>query len=127
MEKRAKSRAFLTEFLIVILFFSISAVIIVQLFVNASDKINESTNKTKANLLITNAIEDVKNKIENDTLKDIKDINSYYNNEDNDGITLNINIKETVTKAGVLYDGQITAKKNKKILTELEFSHYKSN
>lgn len=127
MEKRAKSRAFLTEFLIVILFFSISAVIIVQLFVNASDKINESTDKTKANLLITNTIEDIKYKIENNTFKDVKDINSYYNENDYEKIELVISLTENIKDKGVLYDAKIIAKKSNKVLMEVEFTHYKSN
>ncbi len=127
MEKRAKSRAFLTEFLIVILFFSISAVIIVQLFVNASNKINESTDKTKANLLITNTIEDIKYKIENNTFKDVKDINSYYNENDYEKIELVISLTENIKDKGVLYDAKIIAKESNKVLMEVEFTHYKSN
>ena len=60
MNRLEKTRAFLTEFIIVILFFTISAVITVQLFVEANKKSNDSISITKGNLMSETIIEELK-------------------------------------------------------------------
>ena len=60
MNRLEKTRAFLTEFIIVILFFTISAVITVQLFVEANKKSNDSISITDGNLMSQTLIEELK-------------------------------------------------------------------
>lgn len=60
MNRLEKTRAFLTEFIIVILFFTISAVITVQLFVEANKKSNDSISITKGNIMSETLIEELK-------------------------------------------------------------------
>ena len=60
MNRLEKTRAFLTEFIIVILFFTISAVITVQLFVEANKKSNDSISITKGNLMSETLVEELK-------------------------------------------------------------------
>ena len=55
-----KTRAFLTEFIIVILFFTISAVITVQLFVEANKKSSKSMNTTESYIMAENIVENIK-------------------------------------------------------------------
>lgn len=55
-----KARAFLTEFIIVILFFSLSAVITLQLFLAADQKSELSTEKTNAYIKLQTIGESVK-------------------------------------------------------------------
>lgn len=66
MNRLEKTRAFLTEFIIVILFFTISAVITVQLFVKANKKSNDSISITKGNFKSETLIEELKANIRQD-------------------------------------------------------------
>lgn len=60
MEGIGKTRAFLTEFIIVILFFSLSAVITLQLFLAADGKSTLSTEQTNAYLKLQMIAEEVR-------------------------------------------------------------------
>ncbi len=61
MKANEKSRAFLTEFIIVILFFSIAAVIVVNIFVKANEKSKESYELTHITYLLENMEEAISN------------------------------------------------------------------
>lgn len=69
MERLEKTRAFLTEFIIVILFFTISSVITVQLFVAANKNSSQSMLITKGYLMAEELAEEIKANI---------DVNSEY-------------------------------------------------
>lgn len=60
MEGIGKTRAFLTEFIIVILFFSLSAVITLQMFLAASEKSNKSTEQTNVYLELQAMAEEIR-------------------------------------------------------------------
>lgn len=60
MEKLNKTRAFLTEFIIVILFFSIAAVITISLYVDANKKNDESVLLSKASLQAQSVAESIR-------------------------------------------------------------------
>lgn len=62
MNRMGKTRAFLVEFILVILFFSISAVITLQLFVAANEKSTLSSEKTAAYLKMQTMAEEIKGK-----------------------------------------------------------------
>lgn len=55
-----KTRAFLTEFVIVILFFSLSVVIALQLFLKADEKSKDSKNETMAYIVAQQAAERIR-------------------------------------------------------------------
>lgn len=78
MNRLEKTRAFLTEFIIVILFFTISAVITVRLFVEANKKSNDSINITKGNIMSETIIEELKTNISRDGINGAE----YYMSED---------------------------------------------
>lgn len=78
MNRLEKTRAFLTEFIIVILFFTISAVITVRLFVEANKKSNDSINITKGNVMSETIIEELKTNISSDGINGAE----YYMSED---------------------------------------------
>ena len=60
MEGIGKTRAFLTEFIIVILFFSLSAVITLQMFLAASEKSGKSTEQTSVYLELQAMAEEIR-------------------------------------------------------------------
>jgi len=60
MHRLEKTRAFLTEFIIVILFFTISSVIVVKLYVAANEDINESVYLTESSVITENICEEIK-------------------------------------------------------------------
>lgn len=60
MKNIGKVRAFLTEFVLVILFFSLSAVIALQLFLKANDKSELSKNMTMAYIVAEQTAEELK-------------------------------------------------------------------
>lgn len=60
MKNIGKVRAFLTEFVLVILFFSLSAVIALQLFLKANDKSELSKNMTMAYIVAEQTAEAIK-------------------------------------------------------------------
>ena len=66
MNRLEKTRAFLTEFIIVILFFAISAVITVQLFAEANKKSSDSISITEGNLKSQTLIEELKSYLKQD-------------------------------------------------------------
>lgn len=60
MDKIGKTRAFLIEFIIVILFFSVSAIITLQLFLAANEKSQLSIDKTNACAKIQSVAEEIR-------------------------------------------------------------------
>ncbi len=60
MEKLNKTRAFLTEFIIVILFFSVAAVITIGLYVEANNKNDESVLLAKVSLQAQSIAENIR-------------------------------------------------------------------
>lgn len=82
MKNIGRVRAFLTEFVLVILFFSLSAVIALQLFLKANDKSEESKNMTMAYIIAERTAEEIKaaamNKSANENMED----NLFWYDED---------------------------------------------
>lgn len=146
MNRLEKTRAFLTEFIIVILFFTISAVITVQLFVEANKKSNDSISITKGNLLSETIIEELKASISQDGIsgaekymsEDISYIKEgtglyyqYFDKELNvvnkdDAYVLGKVIIETDEKQqGSLYTVQVSFENTEKIICTIETKIYK--
>ena len=63
MQKLNKTRAFLTEFIIVILFFSIAAVITIQLFAKANDKSKKNEELIDAVICAQMVAEQIKSEV----------------------------------------------------------------
>ena len=63
MKKLNKTRAFLTEFIIVILFFSIAAVITIQLYAKANDTSNKNKELIDAVICAQTIAENIKSEI----------------------------------------------------------------
>lgn len=83
MNRRDRTRAFLTEYIIVVMFFAIAAVITIQLFVTASKKSTEAKEKTNAYIIITNFVEDIMALNSSKDIKDNNDYNVYYDKDFN--------------------------------------------
>ena len=119
MNRLEKTRAFLTEFIIVILFFTISAVITVRLFVEANKKSNDSINITKGNIMSETIIEELKANISRDGINGAE----YYMSEDvsyikdGEGLYYQYFDKEfnTVGKADAYVLGKVIIKADKKL------------
>lgn len=79
MEKLNKTRAFLTEFIIVILFFSVAAVITIGLYVEANSKNDESVLLSKASMQAQSVAESIR---ANNSIHDKVGIYTEYLDED---------------------------------------------
>lgn len=135
MEKLNKTRAFITEFIIVILFFSIAAVITVELYVDANNKSNKNIRMTDAVLRAQTVAENIKA-----GTMCIDDGSMYLEYLDEDMnfvseadavyvecITKNV-VNKNTSDAGVEYSYDITisySKSNEKLYS-LSFRQYKS-
>ena len=71
MKNIGKVRAFLTEFVLVILFFSLSAVIALQLFLKANDKSEQSRNLTMAYMVAEQTAEAIKSGDADESLEEL--------------------------------------------------------
>ena len=60
MERLNKTRAFLTEFIIVILFFSVAAVIAINLYVEADQRNDESVLKSLLSMQVQSVAENIR-------------------------------------------------------------------
>ena len=146
MNRLEKTRAFLTEFIIVILFFTISAVITVQLFVEANKKSNDSISITKGNIMSETLIEELKASISRDGISGAKqymsetasylteDIGLYYQYFDKefnvtgkaDAYVLGKVIIETDEKPqGNLYTVTVSFENAEKTISSIETKIYK--
>ena len=148
MQRLEKTRAFLTEFIIVILFFTISSVITVQLFVAANKKSAESISITqgylkaetlaeqiKANIDFSkeNVIYDYMTKEAGYILDENKDNEYYFQYFDKDyketdkddayiyGI---VSIKSQETSAGLLYNIIVSFNNNSNTIVNIDFNIY---
>lgn len=98
MKRLNKTRAFLTEFLIVILFFSIAAVITIQLFANTSKKSKENEDLINAVICAQTVAENIRSQA------------TTYNSE---GIyTKYIDKNLIYTESDALYEEKIIVKIN---------------
>lgn len=133
MNRRDRTRAFLTEYIIVVMFFAIAAVITIQLFVSASKKSTEAKEKTNAYIIITNFVEDI---MALDSSEDIKD-NNYYNvcyDKDFNVVTekesiykLTVNFRlsnENTGSGGSLLSGDVYIIKNNNVIAKTYISRY---
>lgn len=113
MEGIGKTRAFLTELIIVILFFSLAAVITLQLFLAAADESNLSTVKTNAHLKMQMIAEEVRGHgVYIDSL--FSEANGWYNGtryyngdfvlcaEEDAEYVLTVKLTKDETEAGVM-------------------------
>lgn len=148
MQRLEKTRAFLTEFIIVILFFTISSVITVQLFVSANKKSAESISVTQGYFKAETLAEQIKAKIDfsNDNviydymtkeagyLFDENNDNEYYfqyydkdykvANKDDAYIYGIVSIKSQETSAGVLYNITVSFNDNSHTIANVDFKIY---
>lgn len=113
MRKLNKTRAFLTEFIIVILFFSIAAVITIQLFANANDKSNKNEELIDAVICAQMVAEQIKSEA---TLYNSEGIFIKYRDKDMNYVSKEDYFEEKVivtiddatsSEAGVLYNYNI--------------------
>lgn len=111
MKNIGKVRAFLTEFVLVILFFSLSAVIALQLFLKANDKSELSKNMTMAYIIAEQTAEAIKSEEEEISLEEILNRKGcWYDKEwkvcgeTEAKFVLSLNVSEEKTVAGMLID-----------------------
>lgn len=133
MGKRDRTRAFLTEFIIVVLFFSIAAVVTIQLFVAASEKSKDAKEYTNAYALITDKAERILAAEDIDSLRQICSAVEYYDkdfvdtDEKNAVYTLycNMNIDEASGEPDTYYaTGVIAVKKGNESVANIELKKY---
>jgi hypothetical protein len=113
MQKLNKTRAFLTEFIIVILFFSIAAVITIQLFANANDKSNKNEELIDAVICAQTVAENIKSEIAIYNSEGIytkyrdKDMN-YVSEKDyfEEKVIVSV-VDSAISEAGMLYNYEI--------------------
>ncbi|MBE5937492.1 MAG: type II secretion system protein [Lachnospiraceae bacterium] len=124
MVSRDRTRAFLTEFIIVILFFSVAAVIVVQLFAAAYGKSKKAKELTDAGIIITNVSEQIKamsfDEFEKYDKTRYYDENWIETTEDKKTYILTIDTELTAQSGGrgMLYDGTITITKGSEIVAK---------
>ncbi len=149
MQRLEKTRAFLTEFIIVILFFTISSVVIVKLYVAGNEKSIESMNITSGYLKAEEIAEKIKAYVD---FSEDKVIYNYMTNEagftykegtneeyyqyfDNDynvstyeeaEIIGYVSAKQKETSAGKLVYFTVEFKDNNKTYGHVEFVVYES-
>lgn len=82
MKNIGKVRAFLTEFVLVILFFSLSAVIALQLFLKANDKSEQSRNLTMAYMVAEQTAEAIKSGDADEPLEELIDKRGCWYDKD---------------------------------------------
>lgn len=113
MKKLNKTRAFLTEFIIVILFFSIAAVITIQLYANANDTSNKNEELIDAVICAQTVAENIKSEIAVYNSEGIyirykdKDMN-YVEDKDyyEEKVIVSV-VDEGTTEVGTLYNYEI--------------------
>ncbi|MBQ5918835.1 MAG: type II secretion system protein [Lachnospiraceae bacterium] len=113
MKKLNKTRAFLTEFIIVILFFSIAAVITIQLYAKANDMSNKNKELIDAVICAQTIAENIKSEIAVYNSEGIyikyrdKDMN-YVDDKDyyEEKVIVSI-VDEESSKVGTLYNYEI--------------------
>lgn len=113
MQKLNKTRAFLTEFIIVILFFSIAAVITIQLFAKANDKSKKNEELIDAVICAQMVAEQIKSEV---ALYNSEGIYVKYRDEDLNYVNEKDYLEEKVivsavddisSEAGILYNYEI--------------------
>ena len=111
MKNIGKVRAFLTEFVLVILFFSLSAVIALQLFLKANDKSEQSRNLTMAYMVAEQTAEAIKSGDADESLEELLNRKGCW--YDKDWVTcdeaeaefvLSLKVVTETTAAGELVD-----------------------
>ena len=113
MRKLNKTRAFLTEFIIVILFFSIAAVITIQLFAKANETSNKNEEMIDAVICAQMVAEQIKSEV---TLYNSEGIYTKYRDKNMNYVSKKDYLEEKVivtideevsSKVGVLYNYEI--------------------
>ncbi len=111
MKNIGKVRAFLTEFVLVILFFSLSAVIALQLFLKANDKSELSKNMTMAYIVAEQTAEAIRSEEGEVSLEELLDRKGcWYDkewklcDETEAKFVLSLSVVSEKTVAGVLVD-----------------------
>lgn len=134
MREHNKTRAFLMEFVIVVLFFSIAAVITLQLFANANNKSEDNDDKINAVICAQTVAENIRSEVSEYDEEGIyikyldRDMNyvdeeAYYEEK----VMVSID-KEASSELGQLYNYKIIimdSNKNKEIYS-LNLSKYVS-
>lgn len=132
MKNIGKVRAFLTEFVLVILFFSLSAVIALQLFLKANDKSELSRNMTMAYITAEQTAEKIKIKTE-ETVEELQNRTVYWYDKDWDECSeeeaefiLLISMSVENTACGELINALVTVceKDKEEMLCELPVTIY---
>ncbi|MBE5948705.1 MAG: type II secretion system protein [Lachnospiraceae bacterium] len=135
MKNIGKVRAFLTEFVLVILFFSLSAVIALQLFLKANDKSEQSRNLTMAYMVAEQTAEAIKSVDVDESLEELLNKKGCW--YDKDWVTcgeaeaefvLSLKVVAEKTVAGELMDVVVVveAKNADEPLCELPVTIYRS-
>ncbi|MBE5939089.1 MAG: type II secretion system protein [Lachnospiraceae bacterium] len=133
MGKRDRTRAFLTEFIIVVLFFSVASVITIQLFVAASEKSNKANEIANASVIIEDTIENI---LATDKEADIKtddEYTVYYDDnwtevtEEMSKYILTVNNTVSDEEAGTLLTGKVYISDGNSEIMSATFAKYFSN
>lgn len=134
MKNIGKVRAFLTEFVLVILFFSLSAVIALQLFLKANDKSELSRNMTMAYIIAEQTAEKFKTQTE-ETIEDMQNGTAYWYDkewnacdEDEARFSLSVSMSVESTASGELIHASVTVceKDKEGMLCELPITIYRA-
>lgn len=143
MHRLEKTRAFLTEFIIVILFFTISAVITVQLFAAANRKSADSISITDGYLKSENMAEQIKAAIYGGGREAFEEYRytaeagkngcyiRYFDKEYNDAskeeayILGSVRLREEKTDCGVMYRVTIAFENAREIVSSIDISVYR--
>ncbi len=129
MDRTGKTRAFLTEFIIVILFFSVSAVITMELFVTAHNKSNLSTEKTNAGIEAQLLMETIKSEVSSDITGEksiFYDENWNVSDYSNSKYTMYYKVNEQELASGALYYISIDVYKQDVSIYSLDGCQYAS-
>lgn len=133
MKNIGRVRAFLTEFVLVILFFSLSAVIALQLFLKANDKSEESKNMTMAYIIAEQTAEKMKATAVNTSLNEYTETDIFWYdsewtlcNEENAKYMIDIHETSEETTGGELINIVIIVREmdSGEVLCELPVTFY---
>lgn len=133
MGKRDRTRAFITEFIIVVLFFSIASVLTVQLFVAASAKSNEARAVTNAGIAIESTIENILALESADDIKEDNEYTRYFDSqwnettEEKSKYILTVENEFTSSEAGSLLSGKVNVYGEETTVISTSYSKYFKN
>lgn len=133
MGNRDRTRAFLTEFIIVVLFFSIASVLTLQLFVVASSTSKDAKALNNAGMLIETTIEEILAIDSKEEVKDEEILTRYYDSnwkettKEKCYYVLKVEYDYKEGASGELLEGKVTVSNNTDTVLSAPFAKYFKN